>query len=802
VNIIFSKQHPNNSKARAKKIWHGDFSRSLLKLLIISTAALGVAGWIFIGSQMAWILSISAVTYIFYEWLTKDVMSEQGKLGTSTDESLNLNDALSADILGHLKDPHTYEGIWKAAQKSPRAIFIINRFELPIFMFEREANDDNVAERVWQEAYRLARLNGQDRITGGEVVVALVSQIPSAQQILAQSHIEHADLVSGLNWLHHIIELQKKYSEHSFVGGIARDWTAGYTPLLSKLGLNISSQIQRGGGYVSRDVDSHKQTIDQMINVLSSSEKGNVALIGELGVGKTTTVYSFAERILSDKQVSPAILFDQVYLLDATTLIANQQHFGGLENLLIAVINEAHKAKNIILFFDNAGAFFKNDTGSVDIRGVLQPIMEQGVIRIILAMTPHDWQQITQNNDSLAGSVNRIVMQPPEQADSIKIMENQAVLIEGKQKVTFTYQALVEAYRLAGHYIQEGEFPGKGLQLLESAAQFADEDKFVTEASVQKSVESTTGVKVQAATSQEKSDLLNLEDKIHERMINQTRAVKVVADALRRARSGVNNPNRPIGTFLFMGPTGVGKTELAKAISTTYFSGESNIIRIDMNEFISADSASRLIEPTDASGTGLIPQIRKQPFSVVLFDEIEKADGKVLDLFLQMLDEGILRDKDNREVSFRDAIIIATSNAAANEIQRLIAEGKQLEEIEESFVSSLISSGTFKPEFLNRFDEIVLFRPLTKEELLQVVDIMMKSVNENLARQKISVNLDEDSKRWLVDKGYDERLGARPLRRVVQRTVENIVAKKILDSSFNPGDELNLTIQDLEQEVV
>jgi ATP-dependent Clp protease ATP-binding subunit ClpA len=801
MNIIFKNKHPELSRAKAKSFWHGEFKQSLLKLTIISTLLVGVLGLIFAGQEFAWFLVVSSITYVFFEWLSNYVMAEQGSFAGSSDAQLDLNTALSADILGHLKDPYSFAGIWSAAKESPRAIFMINRFELPLFMFEREANDDKVAERVWQEAFRLAQVSGKTRITGGEVLVALVSQIPSSQQILAQSHIEYADLVGGLSWLHHVIDLQSKFSSHSFVGGIARDWTAGYTPLLSKLGLNISAQIQNGGGYVSRDIDSHSQTIDQLVRALDASSGASVALIGDLGVGKTTTVYAFADRLLSDKSIPQSILFDQVFLIDATTLIANQNVFGGLENLLIALINEANKAKNIILFFDNAEAFFRNDTGAVDIRGVLQPIMEQGVIRIIFAMTPHDWQKINKDNESISGSINRVVMQAPPQEEVIRIMENQAILIEGRLKVTFSYQSLVEAYRLAGHYIQEGEFPGKATQLLESAAQFA-EDKYVTAESVQKSIESMTGVKVQATTSAEKTELLNLEDKIHERMINQTRAVKVVSDALRRARSGVNNPNRPIGTFMFMGPTGVGKTELAKAIASTFFGGEENIVRVDMNEYISAESANRLIEPSDSGGTGLIPQIRRQPFSVVLFDEIEKADPKVLDLFLQMLDEGVLRDKDNKEVSFKDAVIIATSNAAAAEIQKLIADGKKLEDIEEEFVSNLISSGIFKPEFLNRFDEIVLFRPLTKEELLQVVDIIMASVNNNLARQKASVTLDDDAKRWLVEKGYDERLGARPLRRVVQRSVENIVAKKILESTFQPGDELHLTVQDLEQEVV
>ncbi len=800
MNIIYKKRHRNNTVSSLKKYWHGQVRQGILKILIVGTFAIGVAAWYLVGQEMAWSLILPVILFIFYQWFVYDISKEQGDLSTSSDENLDLNDALSADILAHLKDPYTFEGIWAAAQKSPRSLFIINRFELNPFMFSVPANDEKVASRVWGEAYNLANSIGGSRITGAEVLVALVSQVPARQDILNHSHIEYDDLINGLRWLKHVIDVTAESKDQTFLGGIARDWTAGYTPILSRLGYNVSAQIQGGGGITKRDTSSESGIIDQMVANLSKSAGSNTTLIGEVGVGKTTTVYSFAQKLLSDKSVPQSIRYDQVFILDAPTLITNQEVFGTLENLLIAIFNEASKAKNIILFFDDADAFFKQSTGTVDARNVIQPIIENSGVRAILAITPNEWQKVTQNNDSFATSMNKIMMKPPDKSSCVQILENQALLIESRAGVVFTYQAIAEAYRLAEHYVQEGEFPGKAVKMLEGATTFALENKFVTDESVQRSVESSRGVKVQKATADEKQQLLNLEDAIHKRMINQTRAVKVVSDALRRARSGVNDPNRPIGTFLFMGPTGVGKTELSKAVAATYFGGDKNIVRVDMNEFSSTGSGDRLIQATSESGKGLIPQIRQQPFSVVLFDEIEKADDKVLDLFLQMLDEGVMRDDTNKEVSFKDAIIIATSNAAAGDIQKLISQGKDLEEIEEPFVSQLISSGLFKPEFLNRFDEIVLFRPLRKSELLQVVDLIMSNVNSNLERQKVSVELTDDAKQWLVDKGYDVRLGARPLRRVVQKTVENIVAKKLLDSSLNPGDALSLNAQELKNE--
>ena len=280
-------------------------------------------------------------------------------------------------------------------------------------------------------------------------------------------------------------------------------------------------------------------------------------------------------------------------------------------------------------------------------------------------------------------------------------------------------------------------------------------------------------------------------------MINQTRAVSVVANALSRARAGVANPKRPIGSFLFLGPTGVGKTELARSLAATYFNSEDSIIRLDMSEYQQTFDVDRILESAADNPSALLPQVRQSPFSVVLFDEIEKAHPNVLNLFLQLLDEGHLTDTAGHATSFKDAIVIATSNAGAEDIRERIEAGQQLEQFEQEFVNELIDSGAFKPELLNRFDEIVLFRPLNEAELGQVVKLMMSEVNATLSNQKIQVQLTDDAAAVLVREGYDPRLGARPMRREVQRRVEDAIAGMILRGEAQPGDTITLNASNL-----
>jgi ATP-dependent Clp protease ATP-binding subunit ClpC len=457
------------------------------------------------------------------------------------------------------------------------------------------------------------------------------------------------------------------------------------------------------------------------------------------------------------------------------------------------VLNEAYRAKNIIICLDNAQLFFEEGVGSVDLSNVLQPIIEAGNLRIILSMDEQRYLEIGRRNAGLTAALNRISVAPANEQETMIVMQEQLITTEIHRNVTFMYQALKEAYRLSERYVHDLAMPGRAVKLLEQAAGFS-ESGLVTMNSVQQAIEKTLDVKVSVATdTDDRQRLLDMENLIHKRMVNQTRAVSVVSDALRRARAGVRNQNRPIGTFLFLGPTGVGNTELSKALADVYFGGEGRMIRIDLNEYVRPDDVARLIADAADDPTSLTAQVMKQPFSVVLLDEIEKAAPEVLTTLLQLLDEGILRDVRNREVSFRDAIVIATSNAGADRIREYIERGYDVEQFEQQFIDELITTNQFRPEFLNRFDEIVVFRPFKKEELIQVLDLILAGVNKTLEPQKVSVSVDDEAKAILVEKGYDPRLGARPMRRVVQKAVENTVAKQMLSGMVNPGDVITIS---------
>ena len=751
-----------------------------LALVFVSHIA---AGWIVAG--------LAALPFMVREWDAYELEEPRTAEGS-------IDGVLAADVLGRLgKDP-TPQDIARAVAAVPSGQFFAARFGITGNFLQNITTDQPAdAAVVWQAATEIRQLTSSQRITGAVLVVAIVKSFGQHESLLAHMQLDMDDLIAGVKWYDHLRGLIDRTREPRRTGGIARDFSFGYIPLLKRFGQNLSNSV---GSRITVEVASHRKALDQLIDTFGSGGRQNAALVGESGTGKTTIVHAFAERILDAKAKIPASLkFRQVFILDSAALIAAAPGRGELEGLIMQVLGEAYSAKNIIICLDNAQLFFEEGVGSVDLTNVLLPILEAGNLRIILTMDEQRYLQIGQRNPGLINALNRISVPPSDRTETIAVMQDQLIFTEYQRKVTYMYQALDEAYRLSERYVHDLAMPGRALKLLESAASYA-ESGFVTGNSVQQAIEQTMDIKVGVATGEdEREKLLNLEDHIHERMINQTRAVQVVSDALRRARAGVRNQNRPIGTFLFLGPTGVGKTELAKALADVYFGGEDRMVRLDLNEYVRSEDVARLIADGADDPTSLTAQVMKQPFAVVLLDEIEKAHPQVLTTLLQLLDEGILRDIKNREVSFRDAIIIATSNAGADRIREYIERGYKLQDFEQKFVDELISSNQFRPEFLNRFDEIVVFRPLEKPELVQVVDLILAGVNKQMALQKVSVSVDADAKEFLVDKGYDPRLGARPMRRVVQRAVENLVAKQMLSGSVPPGTVITVTKDQVQQ---
>ncbi|HTK39915.1 MAG TPA: AAA family ATPase [Patescibacteria group bacterium] len=766
----------------------------LLRVLAWMLLVFGVA-LLVLGVAFGWlVLTLAVLPWMVIKWYFGELHHLKSGPGNSVDS------LLSGDILGQLPARPTPQDIASAVGSVVSGQFMGVRFGLtPSLLSHIASSEPSDTARVWQEAEHVRSAAHVPHYSGSVMAVALVRSFHDYQHLIAQIHLDDDDLLAGVRWQQHIRDLVTSFSRKKRTGGIARDWAFGYIPLLSRFGQNISQQIQ-GGDVLAVDVGSHVEAVAQLTQTFGARGRQNAALVGQAGAGKTTIIHAFAQQLLDgDSSVPDSLKFRQVFILDSSALIAAAPGRGELENLIMRILSEAYSAKNIILCLDNAQLFFEEGIGSVNLSNVLQPIIEAGNLRMILSMDEQRYLQIADKNPALINALNRISVTPATQAESMLVMQEKLLQFEPQRSVLYTYQALKEAFRLSERYLHDLGQPGRAIKLLESSANY-HESGLVTMNSVQTAIEKTMDVKVSVASDQnDRERLLNLEQLIHERMINQKRAVQVVSDALRRARTGVRNENRPIGTFLFLGPTGVGKTELSKALADVYFGGEGKLIRLDLNEFVRPDDVSRLIADGVRNSGSLTAQVMKQPFSVVLLDEIEKAAPEVLATLLQMLDEGILRDEKNREVSFRDAIIVATSNAGADRIREYIDRGYDVTQFEAQFTDELISSGQFRPEFLNRFDEIVVFTPLTKQDLLKVIDLMIQGVNKTLAPQHITVEVDDDAKLLLVDAGYDPRLGARPMRRVVQKTVENTIAKAMLAGILESGGKLVLRREHIEQ---
>ena len=788
----FDPHSPRVKKAHQKHALNTPPVLALVLVIFIALLAGGIT-LLLIRSSIGWtLIGFSALPAMLLFWI-KNALSDI-PIGTSG----TFTDILSEDLLLLLSPNTTPADLVQVLPKTKSGIFFMARLSLPVpFFADITTLLPTSIEPIYAEALRIREATNSEEITGAVLATAIIASVPANEQLLGQFQLTMADLFQVIVWFNYLNGMVRDIKKPTHSGGIGRDFAFGFTPTLQKFAVNLSERY--AGAHTRIQQADHTKIIGQIIDTFTRGGRQNVALVGAYGSGRSTIVNSLAETLMdADSAVPSSLKYRQIYSLDAPSLISAAKDDSDLQNIMIRIFNEIYSAKNIILCLDNAHLFFEEGPGSVDISNILMPVLEAGSIRTILIMDDQKFLEISAKNSALANTLNKIVVTPSNREETLKILMDQAPLFEYQKNVIYTYRSLTEAYRLSEQYIHDVEMPGKAKLLLEAAASYA-EGNIVTALSVQTAVEKSYGVKVKVASDEEdRTKLLNLEQLIHERMIDQTEAVSAVANALRRAGAGVKHSGRPIGTFLFLGPTGVGKTELAKTLSEVYFNGEDNIIRLDMNEFVSASDVSRLIKDGAEDSLSLTAQVSKQPFSVILLDEIEKAHPSVLTTLLQVLDEGILRDEKNREISFRDSIIIATSNAGANVIRDKIISGATISDFKDEFIEKLISSGEFKPEFLNRFDEICLFKPLSKEDLVGVLDLIIASTNKTLEPQKISVVVDPAAKQILIDKGYDPKMGARPMRRIVQKTVENIVAAAILSGHATPGSTLRITPNEIE----
>ncbi len=602
-------------------------------------------------------------------------------------------------------------------------------------------------------------------------------------------------------------------------------------------------------------VIGREDEIERVIEILCRKTKNNPVLIGEAGVGKTAIVEGLAQAIVSGN-VPEILKDKIIFSLEIGGLMAGTKYRGSMEEKLKDTIETIIQNKNIIVFIDEIHTLAQagSEKGETSPADMLKPYLARGEMQTIGATTTDEYRKFIEKDKALERRFQPILVAPPSVSDTIQILKGLKDSYEAFHKIKITDEAIEAAAVLSDRYIMDRSLPDKAIDLIDEACSKAKvnfsvkpqdikniEDKISQlsssrdEASLQRNYEKAaslqseiikledelkkkqdkykpkkqstgqiganeiasvvskwTGIPVTRITESEKDKLLHLEEILHKRVVGQDEAVLAVAKAIRRSRVGLQDSKRPIGSFLFLGQTGVGKTELSKAIAEALFDDENNIIRIDMSEYMESHSVSKLIGAPPGyvgydEGGQLTEQVRRRPYSVVLFDEIEKAHPDIFNALLQILDDGRLTDGQGRTVSFKNTVIIMTSNIGASEVHqnKKLGFGNEEENISDKDIYLHALKEKFKPEFINRIDVICVFDPLTNEQLIKIAKILISNINKRLQEKDLSLKITEDALSFIVSKGANSEYGARPLKRFLQQEVEDRIAEKILLGQLN-----------------
>ncbi len=642
--------------------------------------------------------------------------------------------------------------------------------------------------------------------------------------------------------------------------------SGGKTPTLDKFGRDLTADAAEGR---IDPVIGRGEEIDRVIQILCRRTKNNACLIGEPGVGKTAIAEGLALKIVSGD--IPELLKDKKLIcLDLNGMVAGTKYRGDFEERIKSVIDEVVFREDIILFIDEVHSLIGAGSaeGATDAANILKPALARGELQLIGATTVAEYRKNIEKDAALERRFQPVNVSEPSEADAILILSGIKDKYEQYHNIIVTDGAVEAAVKLSARYITDRFLPDKAIDLIDEAGSrlrikatsktgeaalireeisqiVAEKDKAidsqdfekaaglrdkerelnsrlktaeekqknqkagtVTEENIAEIVSGWTGVPVSELTREESERLLNMEGVLHERIVGQEEAVRALSRAIRRGRTGLRDPNRPIGSFIFLGPTGVGKTELSKALAEAMFGDERAMIRLDMSEYMEKHTVSRLVGSPPGyvgfeEGGQLTEKIRRNPYSVLLFDEIEKAHPDVFNILLQILDDGILTDSQGRTVNFKNTVIIMTSNIGA----RLITEkkttlgfgGDESAEKDQNEIKGLVTAELkkeFRPEFLNRLDDIIVFHKLSRENIVEISKKLLKKLERRLSALEITVHFDGSVADAVAAVGFDPVYGARPLKRAISRDIEDMLSERLLDGSIKKGDSITVTHKD------
>lgn len=461
---------------------------------------------------------------------------------------------------------------------------------------------------------------------------------------------------------------------------------------------------------------------------------------------------------------------------------------------------EGINAGNIILVIDDLPTLMSSASSiGVNLPALMEEYLASPSLQVIALSDNTRFHENVERNSVLTERFEIILIKEIDEFNAIKVLQNEILKYE-RAGMFFTYGALVEIVEGAERYFPEGVMPDKAIDLLEEIVpELVSKGKRVVEKKdILALIQEKTGIPVAGVTKDEKEKLLDLENILHKQIVGQDEAIKTISNAVRRARSGITNPNRPLGSFLFLGPTGVGKTETTKALANVFFGENAHILRLDMSEYSGADSLEKLIGSFESKQSGVLSSmIRENQYGVLLLDEFEKTTKEVMNLFLQILDEGFFSDMAGKKVMARNLIVIATSNAGSDMIWNSIQNNEDLSKIKDNIIDAIIKDGVFKPELLNRFDGVVLFHPLDNSHLRKIGELMLQKLHDRLKEQGVDLVVNDDLINYVVEFGTDPKFGARPMNRAIQEKVEEVVARKLIEGTIVKGQKFELSKQDL-----
>lgn len=700
-------------------------------------------------------------------------------------------------VLAHLETlakTSSWKAFWQTLADNHDAAEILYRLGLTVKEMSAVLPEKAEAAEIEALAAQANRLAGDRYVTTYHLLMALF-ELPPVQQFLASEQVSEDEIAVMLDY-HQSRHEASRINAPSRTGGFAKTWAVSYTTLLDALTEVLPASINRRVAHLP--LFGREKLIDQLVAELNKASGKNLLLVGEPGVGKKEVFYHLASRIIN-YQTKTNLDGKDVRILDVQRLLAAADSKTGLQQLTDQLLSEIVRAGTIVLFIDQIDLLLSpNDKiGSTDLGNLLQSYLESNKVYLIGTTSSENYLELIKPSRYLSQNFTKIDIPAPNQTDRLGILLSHIYQFENRYQVFFLLPSLSSIVSLAERYLKDAASPERELRLAEDVASttHAAGGHLITTTEVTQVVERQAQVPIQVQET-EKSTLLNLEAELHKRIVGQNFAIKQVSDALLRARAGLSSGQKPIGSFMFLGPTGVGKTETAKALAEIYFGSEQKLIRLDMSEFADQNALEKLLglDPVNKPGA-LTLAVQKSPSAVLLLDEIEKSNAQVKNAFLQLLDEGRITTNYGKVLDFTNTIVIATSNAGSDLIRNQIQSGQPVEAFSNQLVDQLIKYGTFLTEFLNRFDGVIVFAPLNQNEVAQIVTLQIESLATRLKKDKgIELIVAPTVLQQISARGYDPVFGARALQRVINNELETAIARQIIVDSPKPGSKLTISV--------